>query len=184
MRRLYFITTNKGKFEEVRELLEGCIELIQKSIELEEPRGTIEEIALSKAKKAYEIIKAPLIVEDTGFFIPSLNGFPGEFSKWVVNKIGVEGIIKLMEGKKGEERRAFFKTIVCFFDGKGKLFEGRVEGHISLKPRGNPKKSLPYDSIFIPKGFSSTFAEDEGLKNRISHRAIAIKKLKEWYCKD
>ncbi len=179
---IYFLTSNKGKFKEVREfLLSKEIEINHLNLSIEEPRGTLESVSLYKAKKGYEKIKSPVFADDSGLFINSLNGFPGEFSSWVYEKIGLEGILALLKEK--EDRTAYFKSVISYYDGKNSYtFEGRVYGTISYEIRGNSEKGLPYDSIFIPKGYEKTFAENYEVKKKLSHRIRALEKFSSFIC--
>ncbi len=173
-----FVTSNKHKFEEVKILLKKFrIGVERVELKIPEIRGTNEEIAMDAALKAYAIIKEPLIVEDSGLFINGLNGFPGEFSKWVYNKIKPEGILKLMEGV--EDRSAYFKAVVAFANGKEvRTFTGIVEGSISHEERGD--QGFAFDVIFVPKGYTKTFAEIPEVKAKISHRIKAFEKFAKW----
>ena len=178
MKEIYFITSNPGKFEEVYSFFEKknlkSPKIKWYKAKIEEPRGKIEDVAVHSVKVAYSIVKKPVFVEDTGLFIPSLNGFPGEFSAWVVKKIGIKGILKLLS----KDRKAYFKTVIAFNDGKNiNTFVGICRGSIAKKPRGKSHSSLPYDSIFIPKGSSKTFAEDMEFKEKKSHRIKALEKF-------
>ena len=80
---LYFVTENKGKFEMIKRVLQHYgTDLQQKAIELQEPDSdNLKEVALSKARQAFEKVRQPLIVEDTGFFLEAYKGFPGQHSK-------------------------------------------------------------------------------------------------------
>ncbi len=179
MKELYFVTGNDNKFKEVRELLSNKgIELKQLKLWLPEIRGSNEEIAIDAALNAYIYLKKPLIVEDSGLFIKALNGFPGEFSKWAYEKVGLDGVLNLMKDKV--DRSAYFKAVVAFTDGKRvETFTGIVEGTISKEKRG--QSGFGYDPIFIPKGVERTFAEDPSLKLRISHRTKAFSLFADWY---
>ncbi len=178
MPALIFVTGNKGKFREAREILStGGIEIANKNLPIEEKRGTLEEIAEDAAEQAYAKLKTPLFVEDSGLFIHALNGFPGEFSAWAFKKIGNRGILKLMGGEKN--RRAHFKSVVAYADKNGiKLFDGVCTGAIARKVRGTG--GFGYDPIFVPKGEKFTFAEREDLKTVLSHRYKSLKKLLEY----
>ena len=179
---IYFLTSNKGKFKEVNEFFSSKgISIKQFSFSIPEPRASIEKVAELAVDEAYKIVKAPVFVEDTGLFIPSLNNFPGEFSKWVVKKIGIKGILKLLEDKQEEDRKAYFKTVIAFHDGREKhLFSGICNGYISNSPRGNAEETLPYDLIFIPNGHNKTFAEDEEIKRKSSQRIKALEKFYDY----
>lgn len=175
---LIFVTCNQGKFEEAKhEMEKHSITLNQVCLDLEEKRGTLEEIAIQAAKDAYGKIRKPLFVDDTGIFIEALNGFPGEFSAWIYKKIGAAGVLKLLENQKN--RSAYFKTIIAYNDGKTiRTFEGICEGTISNEPRGN--QGFAYDVIFIPKGQTKTNAQDIEMKRKVSHRKKVIESFLEF----
>ena len=90
-------------------------------------------------------LKTPLIVDDTGFSIDALNGFPGPYAAYVLNTIGNTGILKLMEGVT--DRRARFTTAIAYADEQGiQVFTGTIEGRITTSPRGSG--GFGYDPIF------------------------------------
>lgn len=170
---MLFVTGNPHKVKEAEEIL--GIKVRQKSIRLPEIRAeTVEEVAKRKAEDAYKILRKPLIVEDSGLFIEALNGFPGVCSAYVFKKIGIKGILKLMEGFKN--RRAEFRCAVGYVTSKGaKVFVGVAKGAIAQRAKG--KEGFGYDPIFIPHGSKKTYAEGIGLKNLSSHRHNALKQL-------
>jgi len=136
----------------------------------------VEEIAEGCALRAYSILRRPLFVEDSGLFVPALNGFPGAYSAWVLRKLGNEGILRLLEGKN---RDAEFRCAVAFTEGKEvRLFTGIVEGRVSESIRGNG--GFGYDPIFIPERGEKTFAEEPSLKDSLSHRSRALQKFGEF----
>jgi len=138
------------------------------------------EIARGKAQYAYEHLKTTLMVDDTGFFIDALKGFPGPYAAYVLQSIGNTGILKLMEGIP--DRRAWFTTAIAFADEQGiHVFKGTIEGQITSVPRGNA--GFGYDPIFDVEG--KTLAEisvDE--KSRISHRARALTAFYTWFTQE
>lgn len=179
---LTFVTHNKSKFLEASSLLSkyGIALAMASQNKVEIQSLSIEEVAIYAAIEAYQHIRRPLIVEDTGLFIHSLNGFPGSLSSFVYNTIGIEGILALLKEKS--DRAAFFETTVAYFDGKQlKTFKGKVKGIILDEPRG--EKGFGFDPIFSPSGrYPVSFAQmslEE--KNSISHRARAFRKFAEWY---
>jgi len=151
-----------------------------KTMEIQD--DSLENIAKASAMDAAKKCGLPIIVEDAGLFINSLNGFPGPYSSYVNRTIGVEGILILM--KNIENRSAYFLSIVVFYDpanGELRAFHGKVEGEIAEEARG--ESGFGFDPIFIPvEGDGRTFAEmgTEG-KNKLSHRARALRKFAEWY---
>jgi len=101
MKEIIFVTSNQGKYSSAKNFLNKYkIKVIQKSLEVPEPRGPLEEIAIYKARYAFKILKKPLITMDAGFFIHSLRSFPKMFTNFVLDTIGVEGVIKLLLFRK------------------------------------------------------------------------------------
>ncbi len=171
-----FVTTNYGKFREAKHIFEKYkIKLRQVKVELPEVRADdVISVVEKKTIAAFEAADGPAVADDTGLFIPSLNGFPGTISGYFHKKIGVEPILKLVE----PGTPAVFRTAVGYFDGKEeKICVGEHEGNI-VKPRG--KDGWGFDPVFLPKGRTKTYAEDINYKNENSHRAQAFKKLAEW----
>ena len=183
MMKIYFATGNPNKVKEAEIILKDLkgIKIEAINIPYPEIQGTLEEVSEFGVKYLYSKIKKPVFVEDSGFFIEVLKGFPGTYSRYVQETIGNEGILKLMEGFKGEERRAYFKSVVGYCDEEGvKLFKGVVRGRVSYEIRSKGY-GFAYDSIFIPEGEDRTFAEmRREEKSRISHRRRALEGLKEY----
>jgi len=182
---IIFFTTNKNKVKEIKDLAATEARNVTiEHLEYDYPELQLEEIELVAKESANYIrekiaIEKPFFIEDSGLFIHAFNGFPGPFSAYVFNKIGNEGILKLMADKKGEERKVTFKTVVAFCESSKNapiLFVGIAEGKIAEKVRG--KGGFGYDPIFEFEGAGKTFAEmctEE--KNEVSHRGRAFKKL-------
>lgn len=138
---------------------------------------SLAEIAGEKAKSAYMQVNKPVIVEDDGFFIEALKGFPGQYSSHAFKTIGNEGILKLLAGSAN--RNASFRSLVAFYDGERlSISEGRVDGRISEKIT---EGGWGYDPIFIPAGTDLTFAQLNENKNRYSHRKKALDNFARWY---
>jgi len=182
-RRVYFATTNSHKFEEARLILsEYGIEVLRVDAKGQEIQArTIEEIAMASAKYIARRRKTPAIVEDAGLFVEALNGFPGPYSSYVNQTIGNKGLLKLLGGVTN--RRAEFRSTVAFSGPAIKCFSGVVYGNVSHKERGS--RGFGYDPIFEPlEGGGRTFAEmTPEEKNLRSHRAKALRKFAEWYCR-
>ncbi len=162
MKEIIFVTTNRGKYNSAKNFLKKYgIKVIWEKLELPEPRGTLEEIAIHKAKYAFKILRKPLITMDAGFFIYSLKGFPMMFTNFVLTTIGIEGIITLVKNK---DKACEFKEVLCYLDNlrkKPKLFKRIIKGGIIDKPLGKLK---PYhwsklSLIFIPEGERKTLAQ-------------------------
>ncbi len=181
---LYFVTGNRNKYEEAREVLER--ELPPETLEfhpievekLEIQSERLDKIALFAARHAYSIVRHPLLVEDSGLFVKALRGFPGPYSSYVFEKLGLSGILKLMEDSS--DRSAYFETaIAVIIPPYEKVFKGRVDGIIARQIRGN--RGFGFDPIFEPNGAGKTFAEMSiSEKNLYSHRSQAFRKLAQW----
>jgi len=180
--KLNFITSNKHKFEEAREILEKYdIQLKWIKMNVEEPRGaSVEEVARKSLESLIfsKKVTSWSFLEDAGLFIRALNDFPGVYSAYVYKTIGYHGILKLMEDV--QDRYAEFRSAIALYDGEKILvFTGKCPGIIGFEPRGT--KGFGFDPIFIPEGFSQTFGElGEDIKNRISHRAKALQAMAEY----
>ncbi len=172
---IYFVTGNRGKYEEARELL-GEVE--QRKIGYPEIQAdTLEEVAVYGIRDVVDRLPGPVMIEDAGLFIDSLRGFPGVYSAYVFDTIGNEGILRLMEERP--HRRAVFRSVVAYAEPGMEpiLFSGELEGEIALEPRGSG--GFGYDPIF--RVGEKTIAEmDLAEKNRISHRGGSIRALREW----
>lgn len=183
LRKIIFASTNEGKYKEILSILRDSgidIDFVRfKSTEIQSE--ILEDVALEKSKVAYEKIGQPLIVEDTGLFINSLNGFPGPYSSYVFQTIGNMGILDLLSNKKN--RSALFRTVIAYNDGNVKMtFTGETKGVISDRIT---EGGWGYDPIFTPEGSSFTYGQ-QGITNKISvsHRTRALNRFAEWYCKN
>jgi XTP/dITP diphosphohydrolase len=179
----YFVTSNIHKFQEACYILSECkiaaAKLKVEAVEIQD--DSLENIAKYSALDAVKNCGLPVFVEDAGLFVEALQGFPGPYSRYVYDTVGVEGILKLM--KNIENRGAYFMSVIAFGSPKEQpvCFVGKVEGKISLQKRGTA--GFGYDPVFIPlEGDGRTFAEmTTAQKNRVSHRAEALRKFAEWY---
>jgi XTP/dITP diphosphohydrolase len=189
---IYFATTNQGKVQSLqRDLGKYGISIIQKSMELIEPRSSdVIEIADSKIKQAYPNILKPTIVIDAGFYIKDLNGFPRAFVNFALETIGLEGILNLVTNK---QRSCEFRECLAYMDpslNDPKYFVSHVKGSLAEKPRGSMQKHLwsELGLIFIPEGSQNTLAEmsyNEYLEwRKISREKDSLgQKLYEWISK-
>lgn len=187
MSELYFVSNNLHKYSEIKSMSNDKIIGLdlkfckQDIIEIQDEK--IEKIAIEKAKSAYTIVKKPIIIEDDGLFIKSLNGFPGQYSKFILKSIGNIGIIRLLKGSS--DRSAYFKSIFVYNDGIiVKVFYGKIIGKISSTIT---EGGWGYDPIFIPlnrnnkKGITFAKLSQINKKNELSHRRIAFYKFIKWF---
>jgi non-canonical purine NTP pyrophosphatase (RdgB/HAM1 family) len=175
---LYFITGNKGKFEEAKLEL-APIELEQKELDLAEIQSLdSKKVIMHKLKEAAKNNQGEFIVDDVSLSLKALNGFPGPLIKFFIEALGSETIYDLCKTLGNQEAEA--KATIGYTNGKETIFfEGKIKGKI-VEPRG--ENGFGWDPIFQPKGKEKTFAEmTKEEKNKISHRSKAIKKFKEWY---
>jgi XTP/dITP diphosphohydrolase len=185
MIKLVFATNNKNKIKEIKQLLNNSLELL--SLEdigcledIPETADTIEGNAIQKAQYVYEKYGYNCFADDTGLEIDALNGEPGVYSARYAGeqKNAEDNMMKVLTKLQDvENRSAQFKTVIALIvDGKVTCFEGIVKGEITTERSGN--EGFGYDPIFKPKGYDVSYAEMSlELKNEISHRAIATKKL-------
>uniref|UniRef100_A0A914WT02 XTP/dITP diphosphatase n=1 Tax=Plectus sambesii TaxID=2011161 RepID=A0A914WT02_9BILA len=146
---LTFVTGNVRKLEEVKAILAPFCDVVPHDIDLPELQGAPNDIALDKAKAAFEILKKPLIIEDTCLCYNALGGLPGPYIKWFLKKIKHEGLYKLLDGY--EDKTAYALCTLAYCDGQGniKIFEGRTNGRI-VPPRG--PRDFGWTPCFEPDG--------------------------------
>jgi len=170
---MIFATGNHNKLKEFESIL--GIKLNHSDLDLIEIQSVdIEEVAIHKAKQAYELLKEPVIVEDTGLYFEELNGLPGALVKFFIKKLTLDQICSLLK----DNRKAKAVTCIAYFDGKEvQIFKGETKGEITTEPRGT--NGFGWDPIFIPEGYTQTFAEitSEEKEHKFMRRE-AIEKLK------
>lgn len=184
--KLVFATNNAHKFSEIRDILAHDFNLL--SLEdigchedIPETADTLEGNALLKARFVYEHYGLDCFADDTGLEVEALNGRPGVHTARYAfpdRNDPAANTLKLLEELKGKENRhARFRTAIAYIrQGEEKVFEGVVNGEIATEERGD--KGFGYDPVFIPEDMGLTFAElGTDVKNRISHRARAVKAL-------
>ncbi|MEW6103362.1 MAG: RdgB/HAM1 family non-canonical purine NTP pyrophosphatase [bacterium] len=187
--KMLIATKNPDKIREIKEIIDSNIEFVLLSslpfeIDVIEDGKTIEENAIKKAVEYAAFSSMLTLSEDSGLEIDYLNGAPGVYSSRFGGDISYDEknrlIIKLLEGVPFEKRKARFKTVAALASPSGflKTSEGIVEGFISFEPKGN--NGFGYDPIFFYPEFNKTFGE-VGLeeKNKVSHRASAIRKIEK-----
>jgi XTP/dITP diphosphohydrolase len=188
MKKIVFATNNLHKLQEVCEILGkswdvvslqdiGCME------EIPETADTLEGNALMKARYIKERYGYDCFADDTGLEVVALDNAPGVYSARYSgeskdSKANMQKVLNELEGKS--DRSACFRTVIALLlKNREILFEGVVSGVIIEFPRGDA--GFGYDPVFVPKGYSQTFAEmGNSIKNTISHRAFAVEKLKNY----
>lgn len=173
---LFFVSSNSHKYRESKTILDSLgIRLgFLKSNLKEIQSNSLDAIAIVKARDAFSKFKKPVIIEDDGLFIDSIDGFPGPYSSYVFQTIGSKGILNLLKNN----RKAKFISVITYCDKTNlQLFKGKLDGKISKVQKG---RGCGYDPIFIPNNSKKTFAEINN-KNEVSHRYKALKKFSNWY---
>ncbi|MDZ4823863.1 MAG: non-canonical purine NTP diphosphatase [Flavobacteriales bacterium] len=188
MKELVFASANKHKVDEVAAKLGGQVHLlgltdIGCTEEIQETASTLEGNALIKARFVFDRFNKKCFADDTGLEVEVLNGQPGVFSaRYAGDARSSEANIEKLFTELHYEtnRKAQFRTVICLIiAGEVHFFEGIVKGHIARERRGN--SGFGYDPVFIPEGSSRSFAEmNLEEKNILSHRALAIGKMKKF----
>lgn len=175
-----FVTTNEHKRREVQEIL--GFELERADLDLPEIQA-IEpaEVAAEKARAAREALGRPglpVLVEDSGLMVDAWDGFPGALTKWLMQSVGNEGLLRMLA--PGEDRSARAVCVVAVAEAGGTVltFRGEVQGTLAQRPQGTG--GFGYDPVFVPGWSSMTYAEMGEGKNTDSHRARAFGAVREW----
>ncbi|SDZ97909.1 XTP/dITP diphosphohydrolase [Haloplanus vescus] len=203
---LRYVTTNAGKVREARDYLDS--EVSQLDFDYTEIQAPdLEPIAARGAREAYRHAGEPALVDDAGLFVDALDGFPGPYSAYAEETLGMERVGHLARDA-ADPARAEFRCVLAYCDGDAfdaspdpvdradraaaaatddreeqddalpvKLFSGVVRGRI-VEPRGDG--GFGYDPVFEHDG--TTFAEMSAAeKNAVSHRGRALEQFAEWY---
>jgi XTP/dITP diphosphohydrolase len=188
MRTLVFATNNKHKLHEVSEILHDKVlikSLSDSGLEgdIPETADTLQGNALQKAQWVWERTHTDCFADDTGLEVEALGGAPGVYSARYAGEHCSfdDNVNKLLAALDGcTNRRACFRTVICLIEnGVPRYFEGRVDGVILTERYGT--EGFGYDPVFMPDRFAVSFAEMPlEVKNMISHRGLAVKKLVEY----
>lgn len=188
LNKLVFASNNQHKVFEVQNIVGNFFKILSLqetgfSGDIPETQNTLEENAKQKADFIYNKLHVNCFADDTGLEVEALNGAPGVYSaRYAGNDCNsTNNINKLLFELNGKNnRKAQFRTIIALnYNNIQYIFEGCIKGNILTEPKGNG--GFGYDAVFLPNNSNKTFAEmvnEE--KNKISHRAIAIKKLSEF----
>lgn len=184
--KLVFATNNAHKLKEMQKITAATeVEIVSLADidchdDIPETADTLEGNALQKARYIKEHYGYDCFADDTGLEVEALNNAPGVYSARYAgpghdSEANMNKLLHEMEGK--ENRKARFRTVIALIlNGEEHLFEGIVNGFITLEKKGTT--GFGYDPIFQPESYEQTFAElGEDIKNNISHRALATKKL-------
>jgi XTP/dITP diphosphohydrolase len=184
LKKIVFATGNSNKLKEINSAVDGfeIVGLTDLDIneEIPETGTTLKENALQKARYVYDKTGLSCFSDDTGLEIDALNNRPGVYSAMYAGadcsaENNMQKVLKELSGIRN--RKAKFKTVIALIlNGEEYFFEGDVNGEILQEKKGSD--GFGYDPIFKPEGHKETFAQMSiGLKNKISHRGLAVKKL-------
>lgn len=183
IKEIYFASSNSNKYREIKQILNQYgIESHFVKMSLQEIQSeSVHQIAKAKSTNAFEYLQKPVIIEDDGFYISSLKGFPGQYSSFVYKTLGNQGLLKLMENRTN--RKACFLSVIAYNDGHTlKMFTGKTQGMLN---RLATDGGWGFDPIFIPENTTKTYGELSQLNRKalFSHRHKSIKKFSKWYIK-
>lgn len=188
-KKLLVATGNKGKLKEIREILSGVEVLglfdLPFSLEIEEDGDTFYDNALKKASVLAEKMSVPVLADDSGLEVDALGGEPGVYSarysgENATDESNTQKLLCALKSVPYENRTARFVCVMCLVMPDGTVYDtrGESEGIILTTPQGD--NGFGYDPVFYNEFYKKTFAEmtiDE--KNTISHRGIALEKMRE-----
>lgn len=187
--QLVFASNNINKLEQVKLLLENDkvvmpIDVGVKGFDVIEDGLTLKENAYKKAHELYKVTKKKVFSDDTGLFVEALDGRPGIYAHRYAGEDATDKDNRekmLEELKDSDNRKAYFKTVICFIDDDGKdyYFEGKLDGEIARKELG--EGGFGYDKIFYVEKYDKSLGQMEiDFKNQISHRGLAMKEFKKF----
>lgn len=175
-----FVTGNRNKLKETIAILgaDFPLDIRSQAVDLPELQGEPEDIARQKCLLAAAQVNGPVLVEDTSLCFNALNGLPGPYIKWFLEKTGLDGLNNLLAAY--DDKSAYAQCIFAFAksatDPSPQVFVGRTPGVI-VPPQG--PTTFGWDPVFRPDGYMETYAEmDKAIKNTISHRYRALEALK------
>ena len=186
--RLVFATNNKHKLDEVRAIVGDRVEVLSLNDinchdDIPETADTLQGNALIKARYIYDKYGVDCFADDTGLEVEALGGEPGVYSaryagEECCSEANMQKLLQNLTGKTN--RNAQFRTVIALIiKGEERLFNGIVKGTITEEKRGD--SGFGYDPIFVPEGFSESFAQMSGeQKNSISHRYRATEQLSDY----
>jgi inosine triphosphate pyrophosphatase len=178
--KLTLVTGNKGKLNEWRRIIPDSIQLVSHDVDAAEIQSLdIEEIVLDKARRAYEQLRVPVVVEDVSAGLKKFGWLPGPFIKFFIKTMG-EAALFTIASKSGEAAKV--TCAIAFFDGKH-FFTVKAESYGKVvMPRGS--NGFGFDKVFVPDGYTKTYGEmTNEEKDTVSHRSKAIKLFLKTFAK-
>lgn len=183
MRLLYFVTSNPGKIESLKNILNDLkvkvsIAMLEADYPEDKSEGTTEQVAREGARWCADKFNKEVLVSDVGLFIPILNGFPGVNTAFILKRIGIEGILKLMAGIPEREAHWTLSLAHAAPNGEATVFTARLSGSIAGEVKG--VDGFGFDPIFIPEGRKVTLAEDTTLRDTLGPFRAAVEAFVSW----
>jgi XTP/dITP diphosphohydrolase len=185
-KRIKFVTTNNGKFEEVARWLhelEPSLVLEQASLDIPEIQSLdAAAIGIQKARSAWQLLQEPLLIDDGGIYLTRFHNFPGPLTKYVYEGLGIDGFWLLAQ----QDPRCYFLNVFVYKDSRDRheIFEGKCSGIVQ-----NPTQvsidghvQLPFTKLLIPEGSTKTLAQLRGTEEekKYHHRFYALKDFVAW----
>ncbi|MBL4587855.1 hypothetical protein JKY79_00765 [Candidatus Babeliales bacterium] len=185
---IYYATSNSGKFSEIQRYCKNYapdVEVKQFKYDLPELQNDDQiAIAVHKAETAWNLLKKPVLVDDSGLFIKRYKGLPGTMSKYAMHSLGLEGVMRLID----DQEPANFIVTLAFAHETGKIetFQGICKGHL-IKIEEMPQKDhLPYSNFFVPEGHYLPYAQLRGTpaEKVFGPRHKALTNFFNWFLKE
>ncbi|MCR4263749.1 MAG: non-canonical purine NTP pyrophosphatase [Candidatus Roizmanbacteria bacterium] len=174
MQKLTFITGNAGKAKYLSDYFHLPVDHVK--LDLHEIQSLdLKDVVEDKAKRAFDIVNSPVLVEDVSLTFTALKALPGPLIKWFLETLKNDGLCRLLD--RFEDRSALAEVEFAICDDTGvHTFRGSMEGTIADSPRG--EMGFGWDPVFIPKGYNKTWAEmTDDEKHATSMRKIALEKM-------
>lgn len=171
---IHVCTSNANKLREFERIL--GVSLTASALDIDEVQSidTVE-VCRRKAMTAFERLGEPVIVDDTGFGLVALKGFPGALVTWALDS-GSTSILHRMLPPESDDRAVVITAIGYATSERVEVFVGRLEGRVVPEPRGT--NGFGFDEVFVPKGETRTLAEISNTeKDGVSPRGIALRAL-------
>lgn len=172
--KITIVTGNPGKVRELQAMAMGKLDFVMHDVDIDEIQSLdLEAIVIDKAKKAYQQIHSPIVVDDVSAGLKSLNGMPGPFIKFFNKEIGPDSLYRLSDK---EDDEVTVSCMAAYYDGKEFILgRGTIHGQV-VSPRG--ENGFGFDTVIVPDGQTKTMGEmTDEQKMLVSHRGLAFRSL-------
>ncbi|MSU74325.1 non-canonical purine NTP pyrophosphatase [Candidatus Kaiserbacteria bacterium] len=178
MQKLTFITGNAGKAKYLSDYFHLPVDHVK--LDLQEIQSLdLREVVEDKAKRAFDIVQSPVLVEDVSLTFTTLKALPGPLIKWFLETLGNDGLCRLLDAYDNRSAVAEVEFAICDETGVH-TFGGSMQGTIADSPRG--EMGFGWDPVFIPSGYDKTWAEmTDDEKHATSMRKIALEKMTNFF---